>query len=330
MPRNLLSQLGHVELLSPRPQESVEFARDILGLEESHREGQSVWFRGWGEHHHHSLVVTEADTAALGHVGWRTYGAEELELAVANLEASGHGVGWVEGQVGHGPAYRFRSPEGHVNEVFWEVERWRAPPQLRSRLLNSPQRYFPRGMGFRRIDHCTLKAAEVEKVRGFYLDTLRFRHMESFHLDHDGREVAAFLTNTPMSHDLGLIGDVTGVPGRFDHVAFWVDSVEQLHHCADIARELPEGIELGPERHAVGQNFCLYFREPGGNRIEAFTGPGYFIYDPDWEPVHWKTSEGPGSYYGREIPIAFSVRATPRVEEEERFLQAGALSGAAH
>lgn len=58
MPRNLLSQLGHVELLSPRPQESVDFAQDILGLEESHRERQSVWLRGWGEHHHHSLVIT--------------------------------------------------------------------------------------------------------------------------------------------------------------------------------------------------------------------------------------------------------------------------------
>lgn len=329
MARNLLSQLGHVELLSPKPEETVEFMCEIVGLEESGREGQSVWLRGWGEYHHHSLVVSEAATPGLGHTGWRTAGPEELDQAVQNLADTGFGIGWVEDQVGHGPAYRFRTPEGHVQEVFWEVERWQAPAEMRSRLRNNPQRYFPRGMGVRRIDHCTLKSADVTALREFFLDTLHFRHMESFHTDHDGREIAAFLTNTPMSHDLGMIGDVTRVPGRFDHVAFWVDSVEQLHHCADIVRDLPQGIELGPERHAVGQNFCLYFREPGGNRIEAFTGPGYFIYDPDWEPIHWKTSEGPGSYYGRQVPIAFSVRATPPVPEEAEFLEHGALSGAA-
>jgi len=40
-------------------------------------------------------------------------------------------------------------------------------------------------------------------------------------------------------------------------------------------------IEFGPGRHGMGEQTYLYFREPGGNRIEVNSG-GYRIYQPDW------------------------------------------------
>jgi hypothetical protein len=46
---SLISQLAHVELTTPKPQESLEFWRDVIGLEETAREGQSVFLRGWGD-----------------------------------------------------------------------------------------------------------------------------------------------------------------------------------------------------------------------------------------------------------------------------------------
>src|SRR3954447_10134066 len=57
----LLSQLAHVELVSPKPQETVDWMIDVLGLEETAREGQSVYLRGWAEWLHSSLVVTEGE-----------------------------------------------------------------------------------------------------------------------------------------------------------------------------------------------------------------------------------------------------------------------------
>ena len=44
-----VSRLSHVELRTPTPQESLDFFTGVLGLQVSHREGQSVWLRGWGE-----------------------------------------------------------------------------------------------------------------------------------------------------------------------------------------------------------------------------------------------------------------------------------------
>ncbi|MEN3279469.1 MAG: catechol 2,3-dioxygenase [Solirubrobacteraceae bacterium] len=309
----LLSQLAHVELLTPTPDESVEFLTEIIGLEESHREGQSVWLRGWGEWLHHSLVVTESDTSGLGHAGWRTTGPEELDELARKLDAAGAGEGWVEDSVGHGPAFRFRAPEGQLHEVFWESDRYEPPAGLESLSPTRPQRYRPRGAAARRIDHVTLCGVDITASREFYLANLDFRHMESFGIP-GVKELGAFMTTNPSSHDLGLVADPTGVPGRLSHVAYWVDSESELRRACDILVEHACGLELGPERHGCGENFCCYCIEPGGNMIELYTGPGYANYLPDWEPSFWDIHServGPGSYYGREIPEAFWSVGSP-------------------
>ena len=42
MVNRLISQLAHVEVITPKPEESLRFYRDVLGLEVSGQEGQSV------------------------------------------------------------------------------------------------------------------------------------------------------------------------------------------------------------------------------------------------------------------------------------------------
>ena len=83
MSSRLIAHLAHVEVLTPKPEESLPFYTDVLGLVESGRAGQSVYLRAWGEWGHHSLQLTEAPQAGLGHVGWRTWSPEDLESAVA-------------------------------------------------------------------------------------------------------------------------------------------------------------------------------------------------------------------------------------------------------
>ena len=49
MSNRLIAHLAHVEVLTPTPERSLAFYRDVIGLEESGRAGQSVYLRGWGE-----------------------------------------------------------------------------------------------------------------------------------------------------------------------------------------------------------------------------------------------------------------------------------------
>ena len=147
MVERLIAQLGHVEVVTPKLEQSAAFFKNVLGLEESGRAGQSIYFRGWGEFFHHSLQLTEGPAPAITHTGWRTEGPGELDACVKRLEACGAGIGWQKPVVGHGAAYRFRAPGGQLHEVFWESERYRAPAELAPTVPNRPQRYITRGAG---------------------------------------------------------------------------------------------------------------------------------------------------------------------------------------
>ena len=48
MGRRMLSQLAHVELLTPDLDASARFFTETLGLEESERRGRSAYLRCWG------------------------------------------------------------------------------------------------------------------------------------------------------------------------------------------------------------------------------------------------------------------------------------------
>jgi catechol 2,3-dioxygenase len=290
-PRFLISQLAHVEFLSARPAETVEFLIGILGMTETDRDGASVYLRGWGDWFKNTLIVTEGPETALGHIAWRTTGPDELDKAVRRLEAAGVAEGWVEDSVGHGPAHRFRSPGGgQLSEVLWEVERYGAPPELRSSMPNRPQRFAPHGVGVRQLDHTTCGAPSPIAVAEWYRDTLGFRFTE--YVKDGDREIMAMVTNNEKSHELGIVPDHSGIQGRTHHFAYWVDDPGDIWRAADILLESGCPIEYGPTRHGMGENACLYFREPGGMRIELFSG-GYRNYLPDWEPVAW-TADGGG------------------------------------
>jgi catechol 2,3-dioxygenase len=296
MSHRFIAHLAHVEVLTPRPDESLWFYKEVLGLEESGREGQSVYLRGWGEWSYHSLQLTESAQPGIGHIGWRTWSPEHLDRAIKRVEAEGVGDGWVEDSIGHGPAYRYRGPGGHVHELLWEVENYVPPADMVSPYPSRPQRYVPRGIAPRQIDHVTVMTPEPLADARWYSKVLNYTFTEYTTLDDSDVAVFAMLTNNEKSHDLGLIIDHSDVPGRVHHVSYWVDSRDDLLRAADILMNAGVGVEFGPGRHGMGEQDYLYAREPGGVRIEINTG-GYRLYVPDWETKKWSPSQGSNVFY---------------------------------
>ena len=72
-------------------------------MEQEAVDGQSVFLRGWGDYQRYSLKLTEAPEPGLGHLAIRARSAESLTRRVAAVEAAGRGIGWIDGDVGHGP-----------------------------------------------------------------------------------------------------------------------------------------------------------------------------------------------------------------------------------
>jgi len=86
-------------------------------------------------------------------------------------------------------------------------------------------------------------------------------------------------------------------PGVLGAVAAEIGAVQgNVVGLEVLEREAGVAIEYGPGKHGIGEQSYLYFREPGGLRMELNTG-GYRNYVPDWEPVHWPVSKGSNTMY---------------------------------
>ncbi|PAQ04689.1 catechol 2,3-dioxygenase [Mesorhizobium temperatum] len=307
-----VAQLAHVELLTPDLDGTLRFFMDLMGMQETERRGKSVYLRGYEEQYHHSLKVTEAQHAGLGHVAWRTRSPQALERRVAAVEATGLGRGWIDGDAGHGRAFRFETPGGHSMELLWDVDYVSVPPGQATKLLNRPQRRPLNGIPVRRIDHLNLMAANTGACRDFMVDVLGFRERERVVGD-NGSAIASWLSVTNLSHDIAIVPEPTEMRGRFHHVCFHYISVQHLFDLAELAREAGISIEHGPGRHGIGGATFLYMLEPGGNRIEVMGDPGYMIFDPAWKTVVWEASKIADAvvWSGSPVPDSFWVYGTP-------------------
>lgn len=306
-----VAHLGHVELLTPRPEQSLSFFRDVMGMTVSGQTGDSVFLRGFDDYETYSLQLTASRASGLGHAAFRTRSAAALERRLAALRAEGAEVWECKDSFGHGPAWRFRDPDGHVFELYWETDWYQAPPDRRPSLKNQAERYPARGVNVRRIDHFNCLAVDVRRCREFFERTLGLRCTERIELD-SGEEAGMWLTSNNKSYDFAFTKEAHGVPGRFHHLTFALDSREAILQAADTFLEAGVHIETGPHKHAVQQTFFLYVWEPGGNRIEVAHAGARLILAPDWKTITWTEAERKkGQAWGLKTIESFHKHGTP-------------------
>jgi catechol 2,3-dioxygenase len=63
-----VAQLVSVALYTPKIEESVRFFHDMIGLEISHQESQSVYLRAYEDFYQYTLKLTEAKEPGLEQV----------------------------------------------------------------------------------------------------------------------------------------------------------------------------------------------------------------------------------------------------------------------
>ena len=306
-----IAHLGHVELLTPRPEESLRFFVDVMGMTEAGCQGDSVYLRGFDDYERYSLQLTASHTSGLGHAAFRTRSPQALARRIAALRAQGTEVTPHENNLGHSTGWRFRDPDGHIFEIYYDSEWYEAPPALRPALKNQAQRFPARGVNVRRLDHFNCLAVDVRACREFFEATLGLRCTERIELD-SGEEAGMWLTATNKSYDFAFTKEAHGVGGRFHHVTFALDSREEILRAADIFLEAGVHIETGPHKHAVQQTFFLYVYEPGGNRVEVANAGARLVLAPDWRTITWtETERKKGQAWGLKTIESFHKHGTP-------------------
>lgn len=325
-----IAEFASFELFTPCVDETLWFFKDLLGMIETARSGNSVFLRGWEDSYKHSLKITDREEPGMGYAGWRAMSPQALDRRVAAITDAGLGRGWVEGEVGMGPAFEFTTPDGSIQRLNWEVDYYRAEPDNQSVLLNRRQRRPLTGVPLKHLDHLNMLAKNVTDNKNFAAEVLGFKLSEHIVMS-DNIEGGAWLRLQTRSHDVAFTKDATGEGGRLHHVAFAYGTTQHLEDAADVLIDNGLEIEAGIARHGISQAQFLYVLEPGGNRIELVGQLGYQVFDPSWEPVAWRqdTLDSAIIWQGSPLPAEFDTYGTPNhhptnYRTPNRYIQAEA------
>ncbi|WP_049987307.1 VOC family protein [Halobellus rufus] len=288
-----IAKLGHVALVTPDLEESTWFFRDVIGLKETERVDNTVYLRAQRDWEHHTLSLTAGERAELDHIGWQVRDPAHVQAFADRLEDSGTNVEYIDDDemVGHGDTVRFRTPNGHRFELYYEVDKPVPPSEKRSRLKNRVHSLADATASIpRRVDHVNLHGSNIEEVHNWLQDVLGFQ-MNEYVLDEEGNVRGGWLSTNSLVHTLAYGGEKGDEDATLHHLSYYLDSLGDLMNAADVVREHGVEIEGGPGKHGITQANFLYIRDPGsGHRIELFNG-GYQIFNPDWEPIEWDADE---------------------------------------
>ncbi|OOY14359.1 VOC family protein [Thioclava sp. DLFJ4-1] len=311
-----IAHLGHVEMLTDKFEESLDFFTRVYGLTVSGQDETSAYLRAWDDYEFATLKLTRSNNTGVGHIAYRASSQAALERRVAAIEASDFKViGWNDGDLSHGRAFRFEDPFGHVFEIYFDTVKYQHGEADKPALKNNASRFHHTGAAPRRLDHLNLLSEDVTEFRRFMETCLGSRVTEMIQLD-NGRLGGCWFTVNNKGYDLACTEEHGGGQGRFHHVTYAADQREDILRAADIFLENGVHIETGPHKHAIQNTFFLYVWEPAGNRVEIANAGARLILDPDWEPIVWTEADRKkGQAWGLKTIETFHTHGTPPVKK---------------
>ena len=292
---------GFIQLRVLDMGEALVHYRDRLGMfEVSTGADGRVYLKGFDEFDRHSVILREADSAGIDLFAFKVMDDETLRSFTDRLVAQGLTVDEVEpgADPGVGRRIGFTLPSGHRIELYAEMEFSDRGPQVINPNVWPEE---PKGMAVTRFDHALLYGPNIADVVTIFTEVLDFKLAERADLG-DGAQ-AVWLTCSNKAHDIAFV-EIPD-PGRFHHVAFYLETVNAVVHAGDIMAYYDIPIDIGPTRHGITRGHTIYFFDPSGNRNEVFAG-GYTYY-PDSPTREWTTDQlGKGIfYYERQLNEAF-------------------------
>ena len=273
-------RLSHVDITVPDLDLAAAYYTEVMGMIETERTADQIFFKCWDEEDHHSLAVRYDPRVGIDRFSFKVAEEDDLENLESRVEAYGFGVRRVSAgeSIGQGESIRFETPSGHEMELVRDVEKVGG---VLPKTNPSPVPQDLKGIAPPRMDHLLVTAEEVPEASKFYMDVLGFRLTEQL-LDGDGHQIGTWMERSHSPHDLAV---VSGPNGGLHHFAYWLDDWSQVRDAADILAYNAIQIDVGPTRHGITRGNTIYFFDPMGTRNEVFTG-GYRP-DPDFPTITW-------------------------------------------
>ncbi len=245
-PPRRIRRPGHLALRTPDVARAADFYTRVIRLAVTEEAGGVAYLRSRFEHH--CLELHPGDRAGILHFGWETDGDEDTEALHAMLAHQGVVVRDAPPEPGRaGLAFQFQDSLGMWNEVY------RAMDRLAVLVSDGP---FP-----------TLRQAHFTRMSPDPDADLAFFRSVGFRVSDWVPATQAFVRCRPEHHNLGFLKFERAM---LHHHAYDVGTWDGIKTILDWVMAQGARVEVGPVRHAAGNNIAVYVRDPDAVRVELF------------------------------------------------------------
>jgi extradiol dioxygenase len=267
----VIESLAYVGFVSPKAEEWLTFAPEVLGLEVAGR-GSDGAVRLRVDDAVHRISIHPGERDDLAYLGWAVAGPGELEEAIAQLEKEG-----VRVERGDAELAKQRA----VAELAWLVDPLGFRHELAWGQLTRPATFRPgraisgfvTGRGG--LGHVVLIVPDLDRAQAFLTRALGLRLTDR--VDGGGLR-ARFLHCNPRHHSLAIAG-VPGLVGMH-HLMLEVASLDDVGTALDLCQRRGIPITLSLGRHTNDLMTSFYLRSPSGFEIEYGWG-GKLVEDEE-------------------------------------------------
>ncbi len=302
-----IMRMGYAHVRVTDMAEAKRHYGETMGLYEVMEQDNKVYYKGWDEWDHHSVVLEEG---GVGLVKFGFKAANQDDIDDIENKARQFGVTTERFSAGDNPevsdGLRIFAPSDHVLEVYHAqtvigVETGTHNPEAFPRHL--------RGVGVPGLDHALILAEDVSTMERMFSELFGYYTTEKVvsSLDDDADLIATWMTNNNQIHQIAVLN---GPQGKLHHFAFKLGDWNEVGRAADLFTMDDVPIDIGPTRHGITRGQTVYFFDPAGNRNEVFAG-GYYAY-PDRPMTVWTPDELGRAifYHARELNERFMTVST--------------------
>ena len=307
MPQHGVMRLGYVHARVTDLAAAKSHYGNTMGLYATHETDGAIYYKGWDEWDHHSVVLEEGGVG-LVKLGFKVADAGDIDEIEAKAKTFGVSVERMSAgenlEVSDG--IRMTTPSDHVVEVYHSMTSYGTEVGT-----HNPE-VFPRhlvGVGAPRIDHALITAEDVNLMDRFFAEVMGFYTTERVQtsLDDDAAYIGTWMSAGNTVHDIAILG---GPNGKLHHFAFELGEWSDIKHAGQLFAMDDVSVDVGPTQHGITRGETIYFFDPSGNRNEVFSG-GYVAF-PDRPTVVWTPVQlGKGVFYiQRELNERFTTVLT--------------------
>jgi catechol 2,3-dioxygenase-like lactoylglutathione lyase family enzyme len=254
-----IRRTGHVALTVPDVPRSLDFYTRILRLTRVEESDGVTYLRS--QYEHHCLELHAGEVAGVLHTGWETDSDEETEALQAHMTRLGVPLREAPPEPGRrGEAFQFQDSNGLWHEVY------RAMDRVAALVADGP---FP----VLRQAHFAFNTPDVDRELTFFKSV--------------GFRVSDWLPG--LQGSLRCNADHHGISlfkferGRLHHHGYDIGTWEHLKIMLDWMASQGWPVEVGPVRHATGNNISIYFPDPDRIRVEIYCEMEQIWDDEDHE-----------------------------------------------